>query len=148
MEKNDTGKAAKAVENFGKYNCAQSLLLAYADDFGLENDKALQVSVGFGGGMGRHQDVCGAISGAIMVLGLASNFREEDGRPKITEVYSRVFDYINEFKANYGCVDCLDLLGGCDLKSEDGQKTFRENNMREKCFEYVAFCCNLLEKYL
>ena len=141
-------KAETAVGHFANYNCAQSVLLAYCEDFGLDKEKALQTAVGFGAGFGRHQDICGAISGAIIVLGLSSQFKEEDRRPKITETYAKVYEYVKEFKENNGCVDCLELLDGCDLKSEEGQKAFRENNMREKCFDYVRFCCNLLDKYL
>ena len=141
-------KGTLAVEYFQMYNCAQSVLAAYAGDFGLEKEKALQIAVGLGGGMGRHQDVCGAVSGAILVLGLASRFKEEDRRPKINEVYGKVHSYINDFKAKYGCVDCLDLLEGCNLNTEEGQKRFRENNMREKCWDYTRFCCDLLDKYL
>jgi len=141
-------KADKAIENFNNYNCAQSVLLAYSGDFGLEKDRALQAAVGFGGGMGRTQDVCGAISGAIITLGLASEFKEEDRRPKINEVYEKVRRFIGEFEAKYGTIKCRALLDDCDLNSEEGQKMFRENNMKEKCREYVRFCCDLLDKSL
>ena len=142
-------KAETAVEyHNSQYNCAQAVLAAYAPDYGLEKEKALQLAVGFGAGMGRHQDVCGAISGAIMVLGLASQFKEEDRRPKINEVYEKVHRFMDEFSAKYGTVNCLDLLDGCNLKSEEGQKRFRENNMREKCWEYDRFCCDLLDKFI
>ena len=141
-------KAENAIKNFDCYNCAQSVLLIYSDDYGLEKDRALQAAVGFGGGMGRIQDVCGAISGAIIALGLASEFKEEDRRPKINEVYEKVYRYINEFSARYGTIKCLELLDGCDLTSEEGQKLFRENNMKEKCRGYVRHCCELLDKYL
>ena len=141
-------KAEKAIVNFERYNCAQSVLHAYCEEYGLEKNQALQTAAGFGGGMGRTQEVCGAISGAIMVLGLSSDFREEDGRPKINEVYAKVHQFINEFSAKYGTIKCWDLLGGCDLLSEEGQKFFRENNLKEKCREYVRFCCHLLDKHL
>ena len=141
-------KAETAVAYFQRYNCAQSVLAAYSNDFALEKNRALQTAVGFGGGMGRHQDVCGAISGAIIALGLASEFKEEDRRPKINEVYEKVYKYINEFEARFGAIKCLELLDGCDLRSEEGQKTFREGNMKEKCRDYVRFCCELLDKYL
>ena len=141
-------KAETAIENFNNYNCAQSVLLAYSGDFGLEKDRALQIAVGFGGGLGRIQDVCGAISGAIIVLGLASEFREEDGRPKINEVYEKVRQFIKEFDSKYGTIKCLELLNGCNLSSEEGQKIFKENNLKEKCREYVRFCCDLLDKHL
>ena len=140
-------KAENAVKNFDNYNCAQSVLTAYAADFGLEKDRALQAAVGFGGGMGRVQEVCGAISGAIIALGLSSGFKEEDRRDKINEVYARVHHLIDDFAAKEGTIKCRDLLK-CDLSSEEGQKFFRENNLRENCKSYIKFCCELLEKYL
>ena len=141
-------KADSAAEYNSLYNCTQSVLAAYAGDYGLDLDHALQVAVGFGAGMGRHQDVCGAISGAIIVLGLASEFKEEDRRPKINEVYDKVYRYVDEFHAKYGTIKCLELLDGCVLKSDEGQKLFRETNKKEKCRDYVRFCCELLDRYL
>ena len=140
-------KAEDAINFFQGYNCAQSVLTAYAVDYDLEKDKALQVAVGFGAGMGRVQETCGAVSGAIMVLGLKSGFKEEDGRGKINEVYARVHRLIDEFAAKEGTAKCRDLLG-CDLSTEEGQKVFRENNLREKCRGYIRLCCELLDKYL
>ena len=140
-------KADIAVKNFETRNCAQSTLAAYAADYGLEKNQALQVAVGFGGGMGRVQDVCGAISGAIIVLGLASGFKEEDGRDKINQVYAKVHRLIDEFSAKQGTIKCRDLLD-CDLLSEEGQKLFKEKNLKENCRGYVRLCCELLDKYL
>ena len=140
-------KAETAIALFDKYNCAQSVAAAYASHFGLEKDRALQAAVGFGGGLGRHQEVCGAVSGAVIILGLASEFTEEDSRPKINAVYSKVHSLIDEFAKEKGSFKCRDLLG-CDLLSEEGQKYFREHNLKEKCRDYVRFCCDLLDKYL
>ena len=140
-------KAETAIKNFDGYNCAQSVLASYAADFDLEKEKALQVAAGFGAGMGRVQEVCGAISGAIIVLGLASNFKEEDGRPKTNEVYAKVHRFIDEFYAREGTIKCRELLG-CDLSTAEGQAFFKEHNLRSKCRDYVRFCCELLEKYL
>ena len=140
-------KAEKAIEFFETYNCAQSVLAAYAEDHDLEKDSALQAAVGFGGGMGRLQETCGAVSGAIIVLGLSSRFREGDGRDKINAVYPKVQRFLNEFSKTYGTTKCRELLG-CDLLSEEGQKFFKENNLRENCRTYIRFCCELLDKYL
>ena len=141
-------KAETAVKFFDNYNCAQSVLAAYAADYDLEKDKALQIAVGFGAGMGRLQKTCGAISGAIAVLGLSSGFKEEDRRDKINVVYAKVRRFVEEFTGEKGTVKCLDLLGGCDLSSEEGQKYFKEHNLKDKCREYVRLCCELLDKYL
>jgi len=139
-------KAETAVMHFDTYNCAQSTLAAYAAGYGLERDKALQVSVGFGGGMGRTQDVCGAVSAAVMVLGLASEFKADDGRPKINEVYETVRRFLDDFTKEHGTVKCRDLIN-CDLSSEEGMKYFKEHNVKEQCRGYVRLCCKLLDKY-
>jgi len=141
-------KAESALKLYESYNCAQSVLTAYAGDFGLEKDKALSVAAGFGGGMGRLQETCGAVSGAIAVLGLASDYKEADGREKIDVVYAKVRRLVEDFTREQGTVKCRDLLG-CELLSEEGHKYFAEHNMREtKCGKYIALACGLLDKYL
>jgi len=140
-------KADIALKCFETGNCAQAVTTAYAADLGLDMNKALQVSVGFGGGMGRLQETCGAVSGAIIVLGLSSGFKEGDGRDRINEVYAKVRQLIANFTKEKGTVKCRDLLG-CDLLSEEGQKYFKEHNLRENCQGYIRLCCELLDKYL
>jgi C_GCAxxG_C_C family probable redox protein len=140
--------AETAVNLFTNYNCAQSVLSTYAGKYELDREKALQVSAGFGAGMGRLQETCGAVSGAIMVLGLDSGFKEEDRREKTNEVYAKVRDFIDDFTQANGTVICRDLLG-CDLLTDEGQQYFKEQNMKaEKCAEYVRLCCELLDKFL
>ena len=140
-------KAEAALDFFENYNCAQSILCAYADDCGLDKDKALQAAVGFGGGMGRLQETCGAVSGAIIVLGLSSGFKEGDGRDKINANYDKVRRLIGDFSAQKGTVRCRDLLG-CDLSTKEGQKFFKDNKLRENCKGYIRLCCELLEEHL
>jgi C_GCAxxG_C_C family probable redox protein len=138
-------KTEAALDFFDSYNCAQSVLCAYAADCGLEKNKALQAAVGFGGGMGKIQETCGAVTGAIMVLGLSSGFREGDGRDKINESYAKVRRLVNDFSAREGTVRCRDLLG-CDLSTEEGQKVYKEKKLRDKCRNYIRLACELLDK--
>jgi len=141
-------KAENALKLHAGYNCAQSVLAAYAGDFGLEQDKALAIAVGFGGGMGHLQETCGAVSAGIAILGLASRFKEGDGRDKIDAVYAKVRRLSEDFKRKYGTVKCRDLLG-CDLQSEEGLKYFNEHNLRNtSCHDYMRLVCELLDKYL
>ena len=140
-------KAETAVKIFESCNCAQAVLGAYAGDLGIDMDKALQTSVGFGGGMGRLQETCGAVSGAVLVLGLASRFKEADGREKINEVYAKTRRFVEEFTKEMGTANCRELLN-CDLSSEEGQKFFKDNNLKDKCRSYVRLCCEMLDKYL
>ena len=139
-------KAEVAINSFGPVNCAQAVLSAYAADYNLEKDKALQVAVAFGGGMGRLQETCGAVSGALIALGLSSGFKEGDGREKINAVYAKVRDLIGDFTKQKKTVKCRELLG-CDLNTEEGRKYFEENNLRENCRSYIRLACELFEKH-
>jgi len=141
-------KAEIAENYFESYNCAQSVLTTYAADHGLNKDKALQLAAGFGAGMARLQETCGAVSGAIMVLGLNSGFKEVDSKDKTHEFYAKVRRLVGDFTAQAGSIKCRDLLSGCNLLSEDGQKFFKEHNLKNNCREYVRLCCELLDKYL
>ena len=143
----EVSRADTAAQYFDQSrNCAQAVLASYAGDFGMDKNQALSISVGFGAGMGRVQEVCGAVSGAIMVLGLRSGFKEEDGRGKINDAYAQVRSFIEEFTKQKGTIKCRELLSGCDLSTEEGQKIFKQNNLRGNCREYVRLACELLEK--
>jgi C_GCAxxG_C_C family probable redox protein len=140
-------KADSALDFFKNgCNCAQSVLCAYAADFGLDRNAALSVALGFGGGIGRTQGICGAVSGAIMALGLHANFKEGEGRDKITVVYDETRSFLADFVEQKGAITCLELLSGCSLTTDEGKKRFREENLRDRCFEYVKTCCTLLDQ--
>jgi C_GCAxxG_C_C family probable redox protein len=138
-------KAETAVKFFESCNCAQAVFAAFAGDCGLETNTALQTAAGFGGGLGRLQETCGAVTGAVMVLGLRSGFKEGDGRGKIDAVYEKVRHFVDEFTEAKGSIKCRDLLG-CDLLSEEGHRYFKENNLRENCKDFIRLACELLEE--
>lgn len=81
-------------------NCAQSVLCACGENTGLDENTAIAVAAGFGGGV-RSGEICGAISGAVMALGLTS--RSAVNTAKLTK------DCVNAFKEKYGCVRCFEL---------------------------------------
>lgn len=96
----------RAVELFmsGK-NCSQAVFAAFATDLGLTEDMALAISAGLGGGVGRMREVCGAVSGASMVVGL--KYPELDKG----EVYEKVRQISDEFKKTNPSIVCKELLG-------------------------------------
>lgn len=96
----------RAVELFmeGK-NCSQAVFVAFAPDLGLCEETALAVSIGLGGGVGRMREVCGAVSGSAMLVGL--KYPELDK----TEVYEKVRMIIDEFKMTNHSIVCKELLG-------------------------------------
>lgn len=96
----------RAVELFlqGK-NCSQAVFVAFATDLGLTEEMALSISVGLGGGVGRMREVCGAVSGSAMVVGLKFPELDKAG------VYEKVRLIAEEFKKTNPSIVCKELLG-------------------------------------
>ena len=139
-------KSSIALSKFKEgYNCAQSVVYAYADEMGVDENTALSLSVGFGGGMGRKQDVCGAVSGAVMVLGAACS-KENGNNNRLS--YKSVQRLIDEFIQEKGSIKCRDLLLGCNLSTDEGQVLFKEKNLRSHCDGCIELACNILKKEL
>ena len=67
------GERAEALFRQG-YNCAQAVVCAFEDVTGLDTAAAARLSASFGGGMGRLREVCGTVSGALLVLGMACGY--------------------------------------------------------------------------
>ena len=137
-------KSEIAIKKFNESNnnCAQSVLFSFSKDFGLDEKLALKIATGFGVGMGRNQSVCGAVSGAVMVISLKYGDNME-----IT--YNHVRSFIQKFKEKNATIDCIDLLNGCNLLTEEGQKYFRENGLRHnKCNEFIKLSCEILEEII
>ncbi len=99
-------RSDRAVELFkeGK-NCSQAVFTAFATELGLTEEMALSISIGLGGGVGRMREVCGAISGSAMVVGL--KYPEYDK----TQVYEKVRAIADEFKKTNPSIVCKELLG-------------------------------------
>jgi len=127
----------KAIRTFRSgLNCAQAVITAYSEEMKFDNNLALNVSVGFGGGMGRLQKTCGAVTGSFMVLGIHNCKKLSDNKDRKETTYSMIQKFSQEFKLINGTTDCLELLK-CDLKTEEGNLFAKENNLFgtvcEKC---------------
>ena len=144
-------KEDKAIQSFRSgANCAQAVLTAYSDDLNLENNLAMSISCGFGGGMGRLQETCGAVTGSFMVLGICNSNRFADNKEKKEETYSMIQKFSKKFQSIHGSIHCSSLLY-CDLKTNEGQTYMKENNLSEtvceKCIvTSIGILGELLEK--
>lgn len=137
-----------ASEKFTEgYNCAQSVLYVFCEDFNLDKDTALKLASGFGAGMGRTQSNCGAVTGGIMVLNLKYGRGENADRGVMLENYNKVRELLDLFKDKFGTYNCRGLLNNCDLMTEEGQKYFKENDLKNKiCMPCVHTVIELLEE--
>ena len=142
-------RAKQAVRNFaGGCNCAQSVLLAYADVLGLTQEQAAMVSVGFGGGIGRLRDNCGAFSAAVMLCGVMEG---ADGAKKEhrSETYARVQELHRRFVAANGSICCAELLGrerGPEAPTPDART--KEYYRRRPCAKIIRRACGVIDEML
>lgn len=115
-------------------NCAQAVLMAFADRFQIQDDHALSITAGFGAGMGRMQRTCGAVSGAYMVIGLYAGSNSSNNTERKENAYKLIVEFTEKFEKTHGTSVCRDLIN-CDLTTVEGQKKFNEENISEKVCE-------------
>ena len=140
-------RADIAVEKFAQgYNCAQSVVYSFCDDLRLDKNSALKMACGFGAGMGRKQEVCGAVTGGILVIG-AKYGRGENDDPSATEqTYAKARELMDRFSGRRGTFLCRKLLDGCDLSTEEGHRRFAEKDLRNgTCRLCVQDAVDILE---
>ena len=137
----------QAVEKFDRgYNCSQAVLSTYCEQFGLDCETALKIATGFGGGM-HINGTCGAVTGAIMVLGLKFGNTDENKQAK-EKTYGKVILYANQFIARNGSVKCHELLG-CDITTLEGVQFAREKGLFSSiCPGLVRDAAEILEQML
>jgi C_GCAxxG_C_C family probable redox protein len=129
-------------------NCAQSTLAVFCADLNFDMEKALKLASGFGAGMGREQEVCGAVTGAIMVIGLKHGPAEAGDKPAKETAYRLTRALMTRFESEFGSCLCRDLLG-CDLQTDEGQRKYKEDGLAEKrCRPCVAGAVRILEELL
>ncbi len=132
----------------GGFNCSQSVFSSFAEDFGMDRETALKVAGCFGGGMGRMGEVCGALTGALMALGLklSAGGRETD------ETKVRMYGYVRElagrFRERHGAICCRELLG-VDIDTTEGHDlAVRQGLFISRCPTYVMDAASMLEDML
>lgn len=139
---------AKAYFKEG-YNCSQSVLLAFCDEYEMDFEMALKISSSFGAGMGRLREVCGAVSGMFMVAGLVYGYIDSKDHKTKSEHYERIQYLAKEFEDNNRSIICRELLGlsvGKD-KPEPELRT-AEYYKKRPCVELVGMAADIMDKYI
>lgn len=132
----------------GGCNCAQSIFSTYAEQLGLAKETALKVSGAFGGGMARTASTCGAVTGALMVIGLryASPDPADDAARQKTYTFAR--DFLDQFRERHSALSCRDLLG-CDIGTAEGKAKFDERNLRDShCKQFITSATEILDELI
>jgi C_GCAxxG_C_C family probable redox protein len=143
-------KADLASENFKQgFNCSQAVVSAFAPELGLDRETALRVAAAFGGGMGRTGETCGAVSGALMAIGLRYGQPTPEDKQAKEKTYEIAREFLDRFGALHGgCVKCRDLLGH-DISTPEGLQTAREKDLFQAlCPKFVRDAAEIVEQML
>ncbi len=139
-------KSDESAKVFGEgYNCAQGVLVPFAAERGLGAEAAFRISSAFGAGMARSQETCGAVTGALMAIGLKYGSPEAGNQAARDRVLQKSKELIARFKEEFGTTRCGDLLN-LDLNTEEGQRLHKESGQRDKvCMKCVKFAASVVE---
>lgn len=129
-------------------NCAQAVLLAFSDVTGLDEKTAARLSSSFGGGMGRLREVCGAVSGMLMVAGLLYGYEEpgEKDRDKKAH-YQLVQELAGKFREEVGSIVCREILKNPPSDPNPSPRT-AEYYATRPCARMVMTAARILDEYI
>lgn len=116
------------------YYCAESVLMAAAEEQGIESDLIPKIATGFCSGVAQTGGICGALSGAVMGLGLA--FGRGDVEGDRTLLYAKTQELVAAFEGKFGSTNCSQLLD-LDLGTDQGQTDYQARNLNPQCEGYV-----------
>jgi C_GCAxxG_C_C family probable redox protein len=115
-------------------NCSQAVVAAWSEKLGFDKEMALGISAGFGGGMGRLQETCGAVTGAFMVIGIYNSHKYPDNAERKEKSYAMVQEFNARFIEKHKSNKCKDLIN-CDLSSAEGRAIAKEENLHQTICE-------------
>ena len=135
----------KALSYFqDKFHCSQSVLAAYAEELGLTEEQALKIAYCLNSVM-RKGEVCGACSGALLVLGMKYGQCKQDDLDSRTLANQKTVEFMEQFKKENGSYICNELLG-CDISNAEGAQYAMEHDcFTEVCPKMVASAVKILE---
>lgn len=133
-----------AIENFEQgFNCAQAVLATFAPRHGLSREHALKVACAFGSGMMRGS-TCGAVTGALMVIGLAHGRCRADDMAARSKTYALAQAFQDRFDALHGTCACEELLGLDPTTPEGRQAALDRGLFESRCPQFVRSAVTLL----
>lgn len=142
-------RVQKAVQLFLEgYSCSQSICAAFCEQVDLDREIILRLAAGFSGGIGRQGRTCGALSGAVIILGLFAGSHDHSDKDARDKTHALVRELFSEFADYYGSVDCRDILG-LDISTKDGYARAKEQKLFETvCPRFVQSTAILLEEFI
>ncbi|MBN2084795.1 MAG: C_GCAxxG_C_C family protein [Anaerolineales bacterium] len=142
-------RSDQAAEHMrGGWNCAQSVVKAFSAELGVEEEAVVRMAASFGGGMARNGYVCGAVSGAAIVLGARCGFSDPADTEARTKNVAKVNALIEKFQKENGAVLCRELLSIDPKNPEDWKRVGEAGAFANKCPLFVQSAAKILEEIL
>lgn len=141
----------RAAELFKQgFNCSQAVFAAFCDEFDMDEETALKVSAGLGGGVGRLREVCGTVTGASMVAGMLYGATDGNDHEKKALTYQKVQQIVDEFKKLNPSIVCRELLGLSPTASTPPTPEHRTDEFYKKrpCVQLVEDSAKAVDKIL
>ena len=140
--------AALAQQNFRRgYNCAQAVACAFSEELGMPEAQVARLVCSFGGGMGKLREVCGAVSGALFVLGALQGYGDPAATDEKAAHYARVQEFARRFREAHETIICRELLRGIALQKEhtaEPEARTEEYYRVRPCARFVATAARIL----
>ena len=128
-------------------NCAQAVFLAFSDVTGIDEKTAAKLSSPFGGGMGRMREVCGAVSGMLMVLGCLYGYDQQDGDAQKKQLYKDVQALAGKFREECGSIICREILKNPPSDPNPTPRT-AEFYAKRPCARMVMTAARLMDEFI
>ncbi len=142
-------RTEQAVKNFkAGFSCSQAVFAAFSEPLGLESAKALKIAQPFGGGIAATGSLCGAVTGALLVIGLRYGRVVPEDLAAKEKTYTLVREFIKRFQELHGSIVCRELLGVDISTPESHEEARRQGLFDERCSRYVAEAAGILEAIL
>ena len=139
-------KSQDAAELFRNgFLCSQAVFAAFCENYGLDKNSALKIASGLGSGL-RSAEVCGAVSGAVLVIGLKHGYTDAKNRAAKESCNAKVEEFVRIFRERNRHIVCRDILG-CDISTPDGRKkAIDEKLFTTVCLDMVVSAATILEE--
>ena len=146
----EKAQRAKALFLEG-YNCAQAVAGAFAPEMGLSVDAAARLASGFGGGMGRMREVCGAVSGMTLAASALRGYNDPKAGPEKTDTYAMIQELAGRFRAENGSIICRELLAKAGVAPAGGtaaEERTADYYKKRPCPELCRLCADLCTEFI
>lgn len=130
------------------YSCSQAILIAFGSQFGLSHEIAARIAAPFGGGFARRGEICGALSGALIVIGLKFGNTSVEDKDSKEHTHQLSEEFLRRFESRHGTITCRDLIDW-DISTPDGLQSARDLQLFSTiCPKFVYDAADILTDML